>query len=82
MDTQSVVNNDWIFSLYAKEIADKSKHSDKGKLKKEDYYMKDGNVVLTEKYHLKRGQCCGNICKHCVYSPIHVKGSKELRNKD
>ena len=64
---RSVVNNDWIFSLYAKEIAEKSKPSDKGKLKKEDYYMKDGNVVLTEKYHLKRGHCCKNNCLNCPY---------------
>jgi len=23
--------------------------------------------VLTEKYHLKKGFCCGNGCKHCPY---------------
>ena len=33
-----------------------------------DYYINDkGYVVLTEKYHLDRGYCCGNGCKHCPY---------------
>lgn len=33
-----------------------------------DYYInEDGLVVLTEKYHLERGYCCGNGCKHCPY---------------
>lgn len=35
----------------------------------DDYYMnEDGLMVLTEKYHLKRGDCCGNGCKHCPYN--------------
>lgn len=32
------------------------------------YYNKDGFVVLTEAYHLKKGYCCGNGCKHCPYN--------------
>jgi hypothetical protein len=33
-----------------------------------DYYLsKEGYVVFTEKYHLKRGYCCRNGCKHCPY---------------
>lgn len=31
------------------------------------YYNEDGYVVLTEAYHLKKGYCCGNGCKHCPY---------------
>jgi hypothetical protein len=31
------------------------------------YYNEDGYIVLTEKYHLKKGYCCGNGCKHCPY---------------
>ncbi len=31
------------------------------------YYNEDGYVVLTEKYHLEKGVCCGNGCKHCPY---------------
>ena len=33
----------------------------------EDYYVEEGLVVLTEKYHLQRGYCCGNGCRHCPY---------------
>jgi len=42
--------------------------SSKAKLDKEDYYMSpDGYIIFTEKYHLKRGYCCKNSCKHCPY---------------
>lgn len=34
----------------------------------EDYYYNEqGFIVLTEKYHLQKGFCCGNGCKHCPY---------------
>lgn len=34
----------------------------------EDYYYNEqGYIVLTEKFHLKKGYCCGNGCKHCPY---------------
>lgn len=32
------------------------------------YYNKDGYIVLTEKYHLEKGVCCGNGCLHCPYN--------------
>jgi len=32
-----------------------------------DYYFENGLMVMTESYHLKRGYCCGNKCKHCPY---------------
>ena len=32
-----------------------------------DYYLDDGFVVFTNEYHLKRGHCCQNECKHCPY---------------
>ena len=31
------------------------------------YYNETGFVVLTEKYHLEKGFCCVNGCKHCPY---------------
>jgi len=31
------------------------------------YYNEEGLVVLTEAYHLEKGYCCGNGCKHCPY---------------
>ncbi len=33
----------------------------------ESYYNSDGFIVLTEKYLLERGYCCGNGCLHCPY---------------
>jgi len=32
------------------------------------YYNEQGYMVLTEKYHLERGYCCGNGCKHCPFN--------------
>ena len=33
-----------------------------------DYYLDDhGNLVFTEQYHLKRGYCCQNKCRHCPW---------------
>ncbi len=31
------------------------------------YYNEDGYMVFTEWYHLRRGHCCENDCKHCAY---------------
>ena len=34
--------------------------------KDEYYYSKEGYIIFTEKYHLKRGEYCyENNCKHC-----------------
>ncbi|WP_421828254.1 DUF5522 domain-containing protein [Larkinella sp.] len=34
----------------------------------EDYYYNEqGYVVFTTVYHLKRGYCCKNGCKHCPW---------------
>ncbi|QHS61919.1 DUF5522 domain-containing protein [Chitinophaga agri] len=32
------------------------------------YYNEQGYMVFTEHYHLQRGYCCGNGCKHCPYA--------------
>ena len=38
-------------------------------MEKRDYYLsKEGYIIFTEEYHLKRGYCCKNSCKHCPYS--------------
>lgn len=40
----------------------------------EDYYLNEnGLVVFTEHYHLKRGYCCKNKCKHCPYKKKNNK---------
>ncbi|MFC3415754.1 DUF5522 domain-containing protein [Algoriphagus hitonicola] len=31
------------------------------------YFTKEGLMVFTEQYHLKRGYCCGSGCRHCPY---------------
>jgi hypothetical protein len=37
-------------------------------LKEEDYCIdENGNVVFTAAYHLNRGTCCGNGCRHCPF---------------
>ena len=33
----------------------------------EDFYWENGLMVFTEKYHLKRGHCCKNKCRHCPW---------------
>jgi hypothetical protein len=45
-----------------KEIYGKSK-KDENKL----FYIENGFIVFTEAYHLKRGHCCKNGCRHCPY---------------
>lgn len=33
----------------------------------EDYYLESGTYVFTAGYHLRRGYCCGNGCRHCPF---------------
>ncbi len=40
------------------------------------YYNEDGYIVLTQKYHLEKGDCCGNGCKHCPYEYVNVPEPK------
>ncbi len=45
-----------------------------------DYYIgDDGLLVFTEHYHLNRGYCCKNGCKHCPYENTdnNVRPEKE-----
>lgn len=49
------------------------------------YYNADGLIVLTEKYHLERGYCCGNGCLHCPFEYENVpepQRSKLLSSRD
>ena len=54
---ENVKSFDWIQELYLKEQI----------LKTQDYYYENGYKVMTENYHLKRGYCCKNKCRHCPY---------------
>ena len=42
-------------------------------LTENDFYYEGPYLVFTEQYHLKRGSCCGNKCRHCPYKtkPMH-----------
>ena len=42
----------------------------------EDFYMDHGLMVLTSRYHLRRGYCCEQGCRHCPYKEL------EKRSKD
>jgi hypothetical protein len=43
------------------------------------YYDVSGYMVLTEKYHLEKGHCCGNGCRHC---PYHYEAVPEPRRSE
>jgi hypothetical protein len=46
----------------------KNKEESSRGLKPEDFYLNEqGFMVFTEAYHLKRGYCCKNGCRHCPY---------------
>jgi len=46
----------------------------------EDYYInKDGNLVFTEAYHLKRGYYCQNKCLHCPWNFGKAKDDKQIK---
>jgi len=41
------------------------------------YYDAQGYMVLTEKYHLEKGFCCGYGCRHCPYNYENVPEPKK-----
>jgi hypothetical protein len=41
------------------------------------YFDETGLMVLTEKYHLERGFCCGNGCRHCPYNYENVRDAEK-----
>ena len=48
------------------------------------YFDESGLMVFTKKYHLQRGYCCGNGCRHCPYNYENVtdiKKRESLRRK-
>jgi hypothetical protein len=46
------------------------------------YYMDGERVVFTALFHLERGQCCGNGCRHCPYHPKHKKGTVNVKDNN
>ncbi len=43
------------------------------------YFDESGLMVMTEKYHLDRGFCCGNGCRHC---PFHFENVDEKKRRE
>lgn len=43
------------------------------------FYEENGRKVMTEAYHISRGYCCGNRCRHCPYEPVYVKGTTTIK---
>jgi Family of unknown function (DUF5522) len=40
------------------------------------YFNEQGFVVFTASYHLQKGICCGNGCRHCPYAYENVDETK------
>ncbi len=57
----------------AENTAPKYKGNEQRLIEGIDYYMENGNLVFSAWYHLKRGECCGNNCRHCPYDHKNVK---------
>lgn len=46
-----------------------------------DFYIDDqGLMVFTAAFHLARGYCCGNRCRHCPY-PYEVSADRHSAPK-
>jgi hypothetical protein len=57
---------------------DKNKGGEKVILLPSSFYIEDGKYVFTKEFHLSRGYCCGNGCRHCAYFPAHKKGNTTI----
>lgn len=51
-------------------IADIQQQQDDKLLEHRDYYMENGFMVFTERFHIRRGHCCKSGCRHCAYGYI------------
>jgi len=45
------------------------------------YYLEGERVVFTALFHLQRGQCCGNGCRHCPYEPSYQKNNIKVKEE-
>jgi hypothetical protein len=46
------------------------------------YYNEQGYMVLTAKYHLDNGNCCGNGCMNCPYDYSNVSEPRKSQLKE
>ena len=70
-----MIKNDFIIKLEAERLI-----KEKINLKEDEYYFNQGKLVFTEQYHLRRGRCCNNLCKHCPYKDISEGDEYRERN--
>ena len=49
------------------------------KLDPSHFYEENGRIVFTEQYHIDRGYCCGNGCRHCPYEPKAQRGNTTIK---
>jgi 2-iminoacetate synthase ThiH len=47
-----------------------------------DYYLEKDRVIFTAAFHIKRGSCCANECRHCPYTKPRKKGNTQLLDKN
>ncbi len=48
------------------------------KFEPDDFYLsEEGYIIFTEKYHLKRGYCCQNNCRHCPWKKKNDDSQKK-----
>jgi hypothetical protein len=47
-----------------------------------DFYVEDGLVVFTRSYHLRRGYCCRQGCRHCPYQDNGPDEPKDPKTKN
>ncbi|WP_419803040.1 DUF5522 domain-containing protein [Mucilaginibacter sp.] len=51
-------------------------------LEKQDFYIdENGNTVFTAYFHVKRGYCCKNKCRHCPWNFGREKQNSSAENK-
>ena len=43
------------------------------------YFTEDGLTVFTRAYHLRRGYCCENGCRHCPYGEKNLTAISGLK---
>lgn len=72
-----MITNDWVQQLEAQRII-----KEKTKLQPDEFYWKEGNLVFTEQYHLRRGRCCKNSCLHCPYEDLSEGDEYGERNTE
>jgi hypothetical protein len=50
-------------------------------IEKIHYYLEEGKIVFTARFHIQRGSCCGSKCRHCAYEPQHIKNNTNLQEQ-